>query len=342
MFKFLGKNPTSEDLLQINGSSNYRKGAFQNESFTDLRLKDASFLKMIRLLMNKPKTVNPPFSLPSVKTDLKLVDSEHPVIIWFGHSSYLIRYRGMTILVDPVLSGRVSPVSFFGNSFPGSDVYSSEDFPEIDLMILTHDHYDHLDFTTIRAFSAKTRHFYVPLGLDSHLKFWGIDSEKITRMDWWETAVTAGGFRLTSTPARHFTGRSLKRNQTLWTSFVLQMGPISIFIGGDSGYDSHFKVIGERFGPFDLAILESGQYNDMWPYIHLQPEECVRAAKELQAGLLLPVHWGKFALAFHDWDEPVKRVLTEAATQQLSVSTPMIGEPIVLGSFHPVKEWWVL
>ncbi|SDM15905.1 L-ascorbate metabolism protein UlaG, beta-lactamase superfamily [Daejeonella rubra] len=342
MFRILGRNPSGEDLLLFNGSSNYRKGAFQNESFTDLRLKDASFFKMMRLLINKPKTVNPSFSLPSVKTDLRLLDSEGPLIIWFGHSSYLIRYMGMTILVDPVLSGRVSPVSFFGNSFPGTDIYSPEDFPDIDLMILTHDHYDHLDYKTISAFSAKTRHFYVPLGLDAHLKFWGIDSAKITSMDWWQTVTTAGGFQLTSTPARHFTGRSLKRNQTLWTSFVLKMGAVSIFIGGDSGYDTHFKTIGDKFGPFNIAILESGQYNDMWPYIHLRPEESVRAAIELQADLLLPVHWGKFALAFHDWDEPVKRVLSEAAEQKLSVTTPMIGEPIFLGSVHPDKEWWSL
>lgn len=264
------------------------------------------------------------------------------MLIWFGHSSYLISYKGTTILVDPVLSGNASPVSFFAKSFAGTDIYTADDFPHIDVMILTHDHYDHLDYKTIRDLQLKTTHYYVPLGVASHLKFWGVEADKITSLNWWESAPISGGFKLTATPARHFSGRGLKRNQTLWTSYVLRMDPFSIFIGGDSGYDTHFREIGDNFGPFDLAILESGQYNPMWPYIHLSPEESVKASNDLRAELLLPVHWGKFALAFHNWDEPVLRVLKAAKEFNLKVTTPMIGEQLLLGSVHPDKEWWIL
>jgi len=340
--KIIGHNPSGEDFELIKASANYRERAFQNQSHTVMMSKEASYSKMIWLSLNKPKTVSPTFLLPSIKSDLKSPASEEPVITWFGHSSYLIAYLGKNILVDPVLSGNAAPVSFFAKSFPGTDIYLPEDFPEIDLMILTHDHYDHLDYKTISALAKQTKHFYVPLGVDSHLKFWGIDSKKISSLDWWQTISTVEEFLLTANPARHFTGRGFKRNQTLWASYVLQMGSYSIYIGGDSGYDVHFKQIGDRFGPFNLAILECGQYNDFWPYIHMRPEETVKAAKELGAELLLPVHWGKFALAFHDWDEPVKRVLKEASNQKINVTTPMIGEQVFLGSVHPDKEWWNL
>lgn len=338
----LGQNPAGEDLRQIRDSINYRDGAFQNLKPTEITLKEASFFKMLRDFINKPKSASPPISLPGIKTDLRSLNSEEPVLIWFGHSSYLISYKGTTILVDPVLSGNASPVSFFAKSFAGTDIYTADDFPHIDVMILTHDHYDHLDYKTIRDLQLKTTHYYVPLGVASHLKFWGVEADKITSLNWWESAPISGGFKLTATPARHFSGRGLKRNQTLWTSYVLRMDPFSIFIGGDSGYDTHFREIGDNFGPFDLAILESGQYNPMWPYIHLSPEESVKASNDLRAELLLPVHWGKFALAFHNWDEPVLRVLKAAKEFNLKVTTPMIGEQLLLGSVHPDKEWWIL
>ena len=338
--KVLGRNPGGADLARVKSSANYYDGTFHNQSPTEITLKEASFFKMMRDFLNKPESATPKKIVPSVKTDLKSLPSEKPAIVWFGHSSYFIKYRNINVLIDPVFSGNASPVSAFAKSFPGSDIYTTADFPGIDIMILTHDHYDHLDYKTILQFANKVKHFYVSLGVESHLKYWGIAADRITSFDWWDSKLTPEGFQLTSTPARHFSGRSFTRNKTLWSSFILKMDEYSIFIGGDSGYDRHFKEIGSKFGPFDIVFLESGQFNKLWPYIHLLPEETVTAAKDLKAKLLLPVHWGKFALAFHDWDEPIKRVLKEAKLQKVNVTTPMIGEAFCLGEAYPEKEWW--
>lgn len=341
MLGVFGKTPSGRELQLIRNSPNYRNGSFQNLSPTEIILKEASFFRMMRDLINKPESASPQYSLPTVKTDLKAISSDKPVIIWFGHSSYFISYRNTNILVDPVFTGHASPLPFFAKSFPGTDIYSPDDFPQIDILILTHDHYDHLDYKTIKAFAGKTRHFYVPLGVSAHLKYWGFDAARINELDWGDRALTDQGFKLISTPARHFSGRRIMRNQTLWTSYVLKMDNYTFFIGGDSGYDTHLKKIGDDYGPFDIVFLESGQYNKLWPYIHLQPEETVKAAIDLQAKLLLPVHWGKFSLAFHDWDEPVKRVLKEASRYNLNVTTPMIGEPLIFGKPFPQSSWWI-
>ncbi len=338
--RVLGRNPTGSDLERMRASPNYYEGAFHNMSPTEITLKEASFFKMMRDFLNKPAGASPKKVIPSLKTDLKLLSSEKPAIVWFGHSSYFIKYNEVNILVDPVLSGNASPVSVFAKSFSGSDIYSASDFPDIDIMILTHDHYDHLDYKTIRAFSGKVKHFYVTLGVESHLKYWGVDAEKITSFDWWDTVTMKNQFQLASAPGRHFSGRSFVRNKTLWGSFILRMDQYSIFIGGDSGYDTHFKEIGDKFGPFDIVFLESGQYNKLWPYIHLSPEEAVTAARDLKAKLLFPVHWGKFALAFHDWDEPITRVIKESRLQGINVAIPVIGEAFYLGEAYPHKEWW--
>jgi L-ascorbate metabolism protein UlaG (beta-lactamase superfamily) len=243
-------------------------------------------------------------------------------------------------LIDPVFSGNAAPLSFMVKAFPGSDVYKAEDIPVIDYLILTHDHYDHLDYKTILKLKRKVKAIYCSLGISSHLKHWGIDTGIITEMDWWEEQQLDEAITLVATPARHFSGRGIKRAQTLWSSFVLQTATHRLFLGGDSGYDSHFKTIGEKYGPFDIALLEAGQYNTMWPLIHMMPEETVQAASDLQAKLLLPVHWGKFSLAMHAWNEPVKRVLARAKELNIPVRTPMIGEPTVLGTTYTMNNWW--
>ncbi|HMH23922.1 MAG TPA: MBL fold metallo-hydrolase [Puia sp.] len=357
-----GKNPSGDRFRKILHSSNYRDGAFQNPVPTEVTLKGVSIFKMLREYRNKPKDTKPPGPVPSVRSDLFSLPSEGAFIVWFGHSSYLLKINGVHILVDPVFSGNASPVSFFGKSFPGSDVYGIKDLPDPDLLILTHDHYDHLDYKTVKAISGRTRHIYTSLGVGSHLEYWGINPEKITELDWWETAditqsvhrttgladhgqasaasKSATGAVLTATPARHFSGRLFRRGQTLWSSFVLKMAGYSIFLGGDSGYGPHFKTIGDRFGPFDIAILECGQYGKNWPYIHMMPEQTVTAAEDLGAKALLPVHWGKFVLALHPWDEPVRRVTSAAADKGLPLATPMIGQPVRIGGDYPRAAWW--
>ncbi len=338
--KTFGKHPAADRQARILRSPHYRDGSFQNLHPTEVMLKSASSWKMLKDFLNKPALATPPRPLPSVKQDLRQLADSTPTIVWFGHSSYLIKHRGVRILVDPVFSGNASPVSFFGKSFPGSDVYGTSDFDAIDLLILSHDHYDHLDYQTIRELAPKVKQFCTPLGVGAHLEHWGVPAAKITELDWWETHTTPAGIGIRATPARHFSGRSLSRGKTLWSSFVLQLPGYRLFLGGDSGYDDSFQKIGQQYGPFDVALLEAGQYGAEWPYIHMLPEETVRAAQDLRAKVLLPVHWGKFLLAYHVWNEPINRVVAEAARKNVRVTTPLIGEAVVLDHVYPATQWW--
>ncbi|MBP9105083.1 MAG: MBL fold metallo-hydrolase [Chitinophagaceae bacterium] len=340
-FKTTGKIPSGKHLEQLKKSPNYKKGAFQNLSPTSMKPDDVSYWKMSKEFFKKHPEVKPASKLPFVKTDLTKIYDE-PVIIWFGHSSYLLRINNKNFLIDPVFSGNAAPLSFMIKAFKGSNEYKAEDMPAIDYLILTHDHYDHLDFKTIRKLKNKVSNIICSLGISSHLKHWGIDATIITELDWWESTQLVADIELTAAPARHFSGRGLKRGQTLWSSFILKTATHNLYLGGDSGYDEHFKEIGNKYGPFDLAILEAGQYNKMWPLIHMMPEETVQAAIDLKAKALLPVHWGKFSLAMHPWNEPIKRVIAKAATIDLKVHTPMIGEPLFLNRDFESKNWWEL
>lgn len=335
-----GENPTGKRLDRVSKSSHYQEGIFRNLKDTPVMSPDVSYAKLMWSLFNKPDNTEPHDSLPSVKTDLKSLSDTTFSLVWFGHSSYLIKTNGKTFLVDPVFSGNASPVSFFGKSYPGTEMYTAPDFPQLDGIIISHDHYDHLDYTTITKLIPKTKHFYTPLGVGQHLSFWGVDETKITELDWWESVKLNGGFELIATPARHFSGRGFSRFKTLWASFVLKTPDRSIYMGGDSGYDDHFKAIGEKYGPFDIALLECGQYNKQWPLIHMMPEETVQASIDLKAKVLLPVHWGKFTLAIHPWNEPITRALKAADSLGVKIITPHIGEAVELSNMNSAKPWW--
>lgn len=298
------------------------------------------FFKTLADFFAKPATVVPAHPLPAIKSDLKNLPDEQPVIIWFGHSSYLIRHKGFTLLVDPLLQSHASPVTIFGKPFPGTDIFSAADLPDIDFLIITHDHYDHLSILTLKAIQNKVKKIGTSLGVGAILQGWGIPSEKITELDWNESFTINEHIRITAQTARHFSGRTLRRNKTLWSAFILELHGYRIFIGGDSGYGKHFKTTGQNQGPFDLVILECGQYGDNWPYIHMRPEETAQAAIDLQARNLLPVHWAKFNLAMHPWNEPIKRLLASPLTHQLSIATPKIGEAFWLGKAMPQEKWW--
>ena len=338
--KITGKPPSGKHLEKLRQSPNYKKNAFQNLSDTPMLPADISYWKMTKEFFKKNKTKQPPGPVPSVKTDLNNLNSSKPVIVWFGHSSYLIRIEHKNFLIDPVFSGNAAPLSFMIKAFPGSNIYKPEDMPVIDYLILTHDHYDHLDFKTVRKLRNKVNNIYCSLGVSSHLKYWGFDINKITEMDWWESKQLEENISLTAAPARHFSGRGIKRGQTLWSSFILKTKEYNIYLGGDSGYDLHFKEIGDKYGPFDIAMLEAGQYNTMWPLIHMMPEETVQAAVDLKAKSLLPVHWGKFSLALHAWDEPIIRILKKASELNVKVLTPKIGQPLILDNSFRSESWW--
>ena len=244
------------------------------------------------------------------------------------------------ILVDPVLSNNASPLSFTTKAFEGTNVYTTDDFPEIDYLFISHDHWDHLDYKTIMKLKSKIKTVITGIGTGAHFEHWGFDSELIIEKDWNETITLEDGFEVTIVPARHFSGRSFVRNKALWVSFVVQTPTAKLFIGGDSGYDSHFAEIGNQFGPFDLAFLENGQYDKSWKYIHMTPNEVLQAAMDLKARALFPVHSSKFTLANHNWNEPLSRISELAETSEIKLITPLIGEKTNLNSEKVFPKWW--
>lgn len=336
-----GKASLGDRFDRIKSSPNYRNGKFQNLNYTpDLKEGVSYYTVMKDFFFGKSKRSIPGSILPSVKTDLNALNPGKDVMVWFGHSSYFLQIDGKKILVDPVLSGSASPVKFTTRSFKGSDVYTTNDIPVIDYLFITHDHWDHLDYKTIIELNPKIRKVITGLGVGAHLESWGYDKSIIVERDWNEEVVLDPGFVVNTTTARHFSGRGFKRNGTLLLSFVLTTPGMKIFLGGDSGYDTHFKQIGNQYGPFDVAILECGQYNEYWKYIHMMPEEVVQATLDLKAKALIPVHWSKFSLALHDWDDSIIRVTKESKRNNVPVINPMIGEEVDLKATAVFANWW--
>ncbi len=338
----LGKKASGDRLERILKSPNYRDGAFQNLEDTRMMTSDRSMASSLwEFLTRKIPHAQPEKALPSQKTDLLKLDPKENALVWFGHSSYFLQIDGKKFLVDPVFSGHASPFPFMIKSFEGSDVYKAEDMPEIDYLVITHDHYDHLDYKTVQNLKSKVKKVICGLGVGEHLESWGYDPKVILEGDWNESFELAPGFSLTLLPTRHFSGRTFKRNQTLWTSYALKTPTSNLFLGGDGGYGKHFKMIGEKYGPFDLVMLENGQYNEDWRYIHMMPEETYLAALDLKAKKLLAVHSGKYILSKHSWDEPLKRI--SAADERNLLITPMIGEKVKLGDpKQTFVKWWKL
>lgn len=339
--KRFGSKPAGARLARIQQSPNFRDGQFQNQSPTPALTEGVSYTAVLNeFIFKSSKRGKPLQALPTRKTDLHALKPDEDVLVWMGHSSYYLQLDGKKMLVDPVLSGAASPVSFTTRSFSGSDIYTTEDIPELDILFLSHDHWDHLDYATVQKLKPKLKLIITGLGTGQHLERWGFDIEKVIEKDWDEEIDLGDGFRVITTPARHFSGRGLVRNKSLWLSFILQTPKHRLFLGGDSGYDAHFKKAGAAYGPFDLAILECGQYDKSWKYIHMMPEELVQAAQDLGAKALLPVHWGKFKLGNHDWDDSIIRVSRAAAAAGLPLLTPAIGEAVYPGKVQTYTAWW--
>lgn len=342
MIKTFGKKAAGDRLKRIKNSPNYREGAFQNINKTPQLAEGYNFGKVLfGFFFRKPKGIKPPKPIPFLKTDLKTLPLETDLLVWFGHSSYYLQFSGKRFLIDPVFSNSASPIPKTNKPFKGSNQYSAEDIPEIDYLLISHDHYDHLDYETIKKIKPKVKQIITGLGVGAHFEAWGFSSELIRELDWNEALELDNDISLNTTSARHFSGRGFKRNQTLWLSFILQTENNNLFLGGDSGYDTHFKEIGDKFGPFDLAILENGQYNLAWHYIHMLPEEVLQAAQDLRAKQLFPVHSSKFALALHTWDEPLKKINEFNASINIPLVTPKIGEIVYIGNIsQKYTEWW--
>lgn len=338
-----GKAPDGDRLELLQKSPHWKNGRFQNLSVTpQIVVESSKFRLFSRLLFTKIPGRKPSGILPSVKTDLLNLRKGNNVLVWFGHSSYVMQIDGKRILVDPVLSSHASPIPGMIRSFKGTDIYSVTDIPPIDYLLITHDHYDHLDYKTIRQLEPKTGQAICGLGVGSHLEYWGFDQSKVIEKDWNESVELGDGFVVHVTPAQHFSGRSFSRNNTLWVSFVLQTPSLKIFIGGDGGYDTFFSEIGKEHGPFDLAIIENGQYNNAWRYIHTSPEQVLQAARDLNAKRLFPVHSSKFALGRHPWDEPLMKITELNNSYKIPLVTPMIGEQVDLNNEQQqFKRWWM-
>lgn len=336
-----GGVPSGARLARIRALPNYNGSSLDNLSDTPVKPPGVSYLDMIRGMLKKNVNRRPALPVPFVRPVFSAMEGTEARLTWFGHSSYLLQVDGLNVLVDPVFSPRTSPFSFLGTrQYPGTDFLSPEDLPDLDIVLITHDHYDHLDYRTILRLKHKTRHFLTSLGAGVHLEKWGVTADRITELAWGDAADLFGlSFR--ALPARHFTGRKFKRNQTVWSAFVLQTAAYRLYLGGDSGYDVHFKAAGDVYGPFDLALLECGQYNVYWPHIHMFPEQTVQAAIDLRAKILMPVHWGKFTLAMHDWNEPVIRAVKAAAEKNVRICTPLMGESVILDQFYPERQWWL-
>lgn len=339
--KILGKAPKGERLERIQQSPNYADGKFANKTFTPPLTEGYTFRKVFyKAIVKQNPEKKPKTNIPTIKTHLKSIASENDILVWFGHSSYYFQVNGVKFLVDPVLSNNVSPIPRTSRSFIGTNTYSHNDIPEIDYLLLTHDHYDHLDYHTIKKIKPKIKNVVCGLGVGSHLEHWRYNPNIISENDWHDSLELTKNLKLHILPARHFSGRTFKRNTTLWVSFLLETPTQKIYIGGDSGYDTHFKEIGQQFGTIDLAILENGQYNDAWSYIHCFPQETLQAGKDLNAKRIMPVHNSKFALSSHAWHEPLKEIV-RLNTDNQNLLTPQIGEIIHLDdTTQTFKQWW--
>ncbi|MCB2203843.1 MBL fold metallo-hydrolase [bacterium] len=337
-----GAQPEGEHLRHIAESPQYHDGRFRNINGADVEM---SFSKGMEAMyeMITAKNTKPSHPLP---TDFPVAWGEPPAddgsyaVTWFGHSAVMLELDGKRLLLDPMLSGAASPLPIFGKRFPLETGINLKDIPPVDAVLISHDHYDHLDHKSITILADRVGHFYVPLGVGAHLSRWGIEGKRITEMDWWDEAEI-DGIRIAATPAQHFSGRSLNdRNKTLWASWVMQGRAIRIFFSGDSGYGPHFTEIGKRYGPFDFTMMECGQYNEKWRAIHSLPEESVEAHRDVQGKLMMPIHWGGFTLAPHEWTDPVVRVRKEAQRQGVILVTPRIGQRMFPADEQPQEAWW--
>lgn len=338
-----GAEPKGERLKRMQQSKYYKDKQFQNLNYTP---SIAEGYSMPKVLLNfffgkKDPLLKPLESIPSVHTDLRSIPKDEDVFIWLGHSSYYIQTDGVSFLIDPVLSTYGSPFKFFNKAFEGSDIFKPEDIPDLDYLVITHDHFDHLDYPTVKAIKSRVRKVILPLGVGAHLERWGYNDNQIIEEEWGASHTLNNNIKITYTPARHFSGRKVKRNVTLWTSYVLETPTKKIFLGGDSGYDTHFKMIGDQYGPFDYAIIENGQYNDAWKYIHALPEDVIQASIDVNSRNIIPVHSAKFALALHAWNEPLERVTSLGKEKNLNILTPMIGQTVDLNKpDNRFDRWW--
>jgi Predicted Zn-dependent hydrolases of the beta-lactamase fold len=349
IYPVFGGKPGEQTLARMKQSPHYAKGKFVNTLPSAMSMSLRENLALLMEFARGNKEAKPERALAVEPIDAhSLRETEgtsadvRAKVTWFGHSALMLELDGKRLLLDPMLGRSPSPVPWIGGRRFSNDLpIEIEELPAIDAVLLSHDHYDHLDYGSIKRLKDKVGRFFVPLGVAAHLERWGVAPDRIEEFNWWEEAVWEG-IRLACTPARHFSGRGITgRNGTLWCSWVLHGQSARIFFSGDSGYGPHFRQIGDKFGPFDLTLMECGQYDERWAAIHMLPEESVQAHQDVNGEVMIPIHWGAFRLALHDWRDPVERVIKKAKEQSIKIATPRIGEPVQIGTgIYPTNEWW--
>jgi L-ascorbate metabolism protein UlaG (beta-lactamase superfamily) len=337
----VGQPPRGEDLTRISHSSRHQAGRFTNF----LPANEPEFWStLVRWFAGAENTVpNAPLATATPgAADFQEAPTSGLRLTWFGHSTVLVEIDGERLLLDPVWSERCSPLRFAGPKRFHPPPLAIEQLPKLSGVVISHDHYDHLDYGSVLALNALGVHFYVPLGVGSHLRYWGVDAQRVTELDWWQEA-RIGKLTLTATPARHFSGRSLlmsDRDQTLWAGWAMSGPDHRVFYSGDTAMFPEFEEIGERLGPFDATLIEVGAYNQLWADVHLGPEQALTAHRMVRGKVLLPVHWGTFDLALHTWTEPMERILAGAKAQGIQVVTPRPGQSIEPLSAPLPERWW--
>ena len=342
----IGGKPDGARLDRIKESSNYKEGIFLNTVETNMDMPWSTLRKVMGHYLFADKSAKVPQrsieTQPFSASDFEAMSDSIIGITWFGHSSILIKVDGLTILTDPVLEGkRASMFPFMGpERFAYDEYVKVADLPRIDAVIISHDHYDHLDYPTIKLLKEKVDKFYMPLGVGAHFERWGVPAENIIELEWWDE-IELRSIKLALTPTRHFSGRAIRdRFKTLWGSWVIIGRSKRIYFSGDSGYFPGFKEIGNKYGPFDLTFMECGAYNEGWSEIHMFPEQTAQAHLDVKGKLLMPIHWGKFDLSLHPWKESVQRLNKKALSENISLFTPEVGEMVTFSDSADFDRWW--
>lgn len=331
-----GDGPNAESLTKISRSKHYHDGHFHNLVKTDLMTESDEESHSIMDYFFPPEDKNPGKPLPSKKLENATI--KNGTYTWLGHASILMKTNDLIILTDPVFN-RATPLPFGGKPFPIEHPIYIEHLPKVDVVLISHDHYDHLDYKGIKNFAQSVDMFFVPLGVKAHIMKWGVSEDKIVEMDWYENSRYKNT-EFTLVPARHFSGRGITdQSSTLWGGWVIKSDSQNVYFSGDSGYFKEFQKIGEKYGPFDIAFIDTGAYNQAWAKVHMMPEESVQASIDLNANVYFPIGWSKFDLAPHMWDDPIIRAVKEATKKNVIIATPLIGETFSIGQL-PQEQWW--
>ncbi|MDF2558182.1 MAG: hypothetical protein K0R71_2010 [Bacillales bacterium] len=339
MLPQFGAKPTGESFRKIKQSENSHHRRFRNRTNTEIR-RNFKVKSMLNFSADYDATPKIPLPFKNNQSS-EFSDNDDIKFTWFGHSAVLLEVNRKKIFLDPMLTNVPAPVkNNLMKRFPTEHPIEIDKLPELDIVLISHDHYDHLDYKTIIQIKDKVKMFVVPLGVGAHLKRWGIIPSKIIEQDWWEKSKV-NDIQFIAAPSHHYSGRSVfDRNRTLWCSWIIKTNECNIYFSGDSGYRSTFKEIGDKFGPFDLTFLECGQYHEERAEFHMLPEQTVQAHLDLQGDYLMPIHWGAFNLSKHSWYESAERIAIAAEEYQVKLITPKLGEMVEIGKADTFSRWW--